>query len=676
MIEFFTFLLLGLAGSAFIAAMSLGVVITYRASGVINFAVAANAGFVAYVYWALTTKGVLFLGFPLPILPEGVTAPPWVALIVSLLVAALLGYLQYLLVYRFLRTASALARIVASAGVLLLLQASMILSFGTETRVVPSLVPSGQLPLGPIAVSYDRVAALLFAVIAVIVLTLLYLRTSFGVRTRAAADSRKGALLIGVNPNRLEAVNWTLSSVIVGFAAVLATPVITLQPSTITLFIVPVLGAALLAKFTSFWIAAAAGLGIGSLQALVIWTQGMSWFPLAANQPIPGIKETLPFAIIAIILIARGSGLPGRASEAAPRLPRAPRPRRVVLRAAIGIALALAIIIFAPAEYRQALGNSLIGMIVILSLVVVTGYLGSVTLAQVAIAGVAGFVLSKATQSWGWPGWAGVLIALAVAVIVNLIVALPALRMRGMQLAIVTLAGATAIQSLWFNNPDWGGGQVAANVDPPELFGIPLGPTNSFWNGDGMVPSPGFILVLLIVAVICALGVVLLRRSSLGARMLAVRGGESASASAGINVVLVKFAAFAIAGLIAGIAGVLYGYNFGIVTATRFTEFLAISFLAVAFLGGITTVTGAVIGGLLVSQGVMMLLITSIFGISSDFQLLLAGIAVLFTVIANPDGIAGFFRDRVARVMTRFRPEPERQPATPAVAVAQGGADE
>jgi branched-chain amino acid transport system permease protein len=397
-------------------------------------------------------------------------------------------------------------------------------------------------------------------------------------------------------------------------------------------------------------------MGIGILQVMVTWAQGAEWFPQAANAPIPGLKETLPFVIIAAILIFRGSNLPGRASEALPRLPRAPRPTRLLLRFGIGTALALAVIVLAPADYRQALANSLIGTIVILSLVVVTGYLGSVTLAQIAVAGVAGFVLSKATQAWGWPGWAGVAVALLTAVLVNVVIALPAIRMRGMQLAIITLAGAVAIQGLWFSNPEWGGGQTAANVDPPEIFGIPMGASNSFWLGDGAIPSPGFVLLILVVTLLCALGVVQLRRSTLGARMLGVRASESAAASVGIDVILVKLAAFAVAGLLAGVAGVLYGYNFGLVTSTRFTEFLAISFLAVAFLGGITTVTGAVIGGLLVSQGILMHLITSLFGISSDFQLLLAGLAVLVTVVTNPDGIAGFFRDRVARLrMPRTR---------------------
>src|SRR5690606_33887079 len=139
-----------------------------------------------------------------------------------------------------------------------------------------------------------------------------------------------------------------------------------------------------------------------------------------------------------------------------------------------------------------------------------------------------------------------ILLSLLVAVATSLIVALPALRMRGMQLAIITLAGATAVQSLWFNNPDWGGGQWSARVDPPSLFGIPLGSTHSLWMGDGKFPSPGFVFYLLVVTMLVAALVVWVRRSKVGAQMLAVRGNEPAAAAAGINVSRVKLVAFAI----------------------------------------------------------------------------------------------------------------------------------
>lgn len=667
MIEILTFVVLGLAASCLIASLAVSLVLTFRASGVINFAVGANAAFVAYTYWDLTTRGRLFIGFEIPLTADATGLSPWVAFPVSLVVAATLGLLQYLLVYRFLRGASALAKVIASSGVLLVLQSAIVLNFSSDLRIVKPLVPATSVVLGSLSIPLDRIIALAFTIVVAGVLTLVYQRTRFGITTRASSDNRKGALLVGIRPGRLEAINWTIASVLAGLLGILVTPLIGLQPESISLFIVPALSAVLLAGFSSFWIAVAGGVGIGTLQALVIYAQGQPWFPQVDNTPLPGVKEALPFVIIALVLFFRGRSLPDRLSETAPRLPRAPRPTYLWLRVGIGVALALTVILAAPFGWRQALANSLIGAIVCMSFVVVTGYLGQVSLAQMAVAGAAGFVLSKAGTELGLPFLLAALLGVVAATLASVIVALPALRMRGMQLAVITLAGAVAIQNLWFRNPEWGGGATAATVAPPSILGIELGSTNSFWNGDGTLPSPGSVLFLLLVAVVVGVMIATIRRSRLGARMLAVRANEAATAATGVNVAAVKFAAFAIAGAVAGVAGVLYGINFGLVTANRFDEFTAITFLGVAYLGGITTVTGAVIGGLLVSQGFMMHTVTTLFGIGSDFQTLVAGIAVVATVIGNPDGMAGVFRGVAARRLAWWRARRAAPRSTPAV---------
>ncbi|QJU55650.1 ABC transporter permease [Herbiconiux sp. KACC 21604] len=663
--EILTFLLLSLGAGALIATMALSLVLTFRASGVINFAAGATAAFIAYAYWDLTSRGRLFIGVEIPLTSDGSGINGWLAVLICLGIAAALGYLQYLLVYRPLRNAGALAKVVASSGVLLVLQSLVVLAFGSDTRVVSPLLPQTPLAIGGLSLPLDRVIILALALIAAAALTFVYRRTSFGIKTRAAADNRKGALLLGVNPGKLEAINWVVASVITGLIGVLVSPLIGLQPTAMSLFIVSALSAVLLAGFSSFWVAALAGIGIGMAQALITFAQGFDWFPTVNNAPLPGVKEVLPFLIIAVVLFVRGRNLPDRLTEAQPRLPRAPRPRKLLIRFSVAIVLGMAIITFAPYGWRQALITSLIGAIVCMSIVVITGYLGQVTLGQMAIAGIAGFVVSKLALNAGIGFPFGAVLAVLVAAAVSLLVALPALRMRGMQLAVVTLAGAVAIQSLWFRNPEWGGGTTAASVPAPEFLGIKLGTTDSFWNMGSSVPTPGFALFILIVACLVALFVVTVRRSSLGARMLAVRANEAAAAAAGVSVVTTKLLAFGIAGLIAGIAGTLYGYNFGLVTATRFDEFTAISFLAIAYLGGITTVSGAVIGGLLVTQGVMMYTITNLLNIDSAFQTLIAGVAVLATVVGNPDGIAGFFRDKFARrsAKRRLRAAPAAAPA-------------
>jgi branched-chain amino acid transport system permease protein len=667
--EILTFVVLGLAAGSLIASLAVSLVLTFRSSGVINFAVGANAAFVAYSYWDLTTRGRLFIGVEIPLTADGSPLAPWLALPISLLIAAALGLLQYFLVYRFLRGASALAKIIASSGVLLVLQSAIVLNFSSDLRIVKALVPATTFVVGGVAIPLDRIIAVAFTVVVALVLTLVYQRTRFGIATRASSDNRKGALLVGIRPGRLEAVNWTIASVLAGLLGIFVTPLIGLQPQSISLFIVPALSAVLLAGFSSFWIAVLAGFGIGTLQALIIYAQGQDWFPRIDGTPMPGFKEALPFLIIALVLFFRGRSLPDRLSETAPRLPRAPRPTWIWGRAGIAVALALVVILAAPSGWRQALGNSLIGAIVCMSFVVVTGYLGQVSLAQMAVAGASGFVLSKAGLELGLPFLPAALLGVVAATLASVIVALPALRMRGMQLAVITLAGAVAIQNLWFRNPEWGGGATAARVDPPSILGLELGSTNSFWNGDDTVPSPGFVLFLLVVATAVGLAIASIRRSRLGARMLAVRANEAATAATGVNVATVKFAAFAIAGAVAGVAGVLYGVNFGLVTANRFDEFAAITFLGVAFLGGITTVSGAVLGGLLVSQGFMMYTVTTLFGIGTDFQILVAGIAVVATVIGNPDGMAGVFRGVFARRAARWRARRAASPGSGPVGI-------
>jgi branched-chain amino acid transport system permease protein len=226
-----------------------------------------------------------------------------------------------------------------------------------------------------------------------------------------------------------------------------------------------------------------------------------------------------------------------------------------------------------------------------------------------------------------------------------MIVAASALRVRGVSLAVVTLAGAVAIQTFVFANPNWGaGGGVGSPVADPTLFGVNLGAGNGFRGIDGKLPSPVLGFFVLAVTVGLCLWVGNLRRSSLGQRMLAVRANERAAAAAGINVRAVKLAAFGIGAFLAGIAGVLYSYNFGSVSAARFAAFTALSLIAFAYLGGITQVSGAVFGGLITTEALMPHIFSKWIlpeGKTGTYSLLLGGVALLVTLVMHPEGIAG-----------------------------------
>ena len=219
-----------------------------------------------------------------------------------------------------------------------------------------------------------------------------------------------------------------------------------------------------------------------------------------------------------------------------------------------------------PFGYRQALMLSLVGVVVCLSLVVITGFVGQVSLAQVTLAGVSGFVVSHmfVDAGIGFP-WAPLAGSVA-GVVVGLIVGASALRVRGASLAVVTLAGVVAIEQFGFANSKWGAGTGGSPVQQPSLFGTRVGADASFRGLDGKVPSPVLGFLFLVVVIALCLLVASLRRSVLGQQMLAVRANERAAAAAGINVARVKITAYGISSFIAGTAGWMYAYNFGSVS--------------------------------------------------------------------------------------------------------------
>jgi branched-chain amino acid transport system permease protein len=303
-------------------------------------------------------------------------------------------------------------------------------------------------------------------------------------------------------------------------------------------------------------------------------------------------------------------------------------------------------------------------MTVCLSLVVITGFVGQVSLAQVTLAGAAGFVVSHmiVRAGVGFP-W-GPIIGSIAAVVVGLIVGASALRIRGASLAVVTLAGVVAIEQFGFANSRWGAGASGSPVEQPQLFGFDIGFSAGFRGLDGKVPSPVLGFVYLVVVIALCLLVAQIRRSVLGQQMLAIRANERAAAAAGVNVARVKVAAYAISSFIAGTAGWMYAYNFGSVSAARFGILIALAFVAFAYIGGITMVSGAVIGGLVATEGLVPYFFETQLSISGNWTLLVGGLILIVTLIQNPEGIAGTtYRKRQAK----------RRAAAASKAAATGG---
>jgi branched-chain amino acid transport system permease protein len=474
------------------------------------------------------------------------------------------------------------------------------------------------------------------------------------VGTRAAAENEKGAVLLGYSPEFLALANWIIASVLAALAGLLVGQLAgALDPGRYTLFIVPALGAALIAGLSSVLLAVIGGLGLGMIQSFVgWWSTDADFFPDWASS---GIRDAIPLLIIALVLFLRGKSLPIRGTVAERRLALSPRPVRVLPHALIWPAAVLVLASIVTGAWELAMTTSLITAILMLSYVVLTGYVGQISLAQLTLAGVSAFfmvrLMSDGTVSDttpfpvdgpGWPMIVAMPLAVALAVIVGVLIGLPALRIRGVQLAVVTIAAGLAISSFYFNNPqltDLEAGSDAP-VPPPDLFGADLG----IVGGNGLSDNFAFTAFCVVMVSLCAVAVANLRRATTGRRFLAVRANERAAAAAGVDVSRTKLLAFGISSALAGIAGCMFAFQFTAISSSNWEVFLGLAVLAFAYLGGITSVNGALVGGYLTGGGFSAVFGEYHFEGLDQYLPIMGGLGLVLTAIIHPEGIAPFFQ--------------------------------
>jgi branched-chain amino acid transport system permease protein len=631
------FALLGLGTGALIAGIGLGVVLSYGGSGVIDVSTGAYAMVAGYLFlWLRTDLG----GSPLG------TAP---AMALALLATVAIGVVVQLVVFRPLRTSSPLSKLVASLGVLLIAQATIDLITGGGGRVVPSVLPAGLVTIAGTRIPVDRFWLTGIVILAAAILWALYRWSRFGLSTRAASESEASAMLAGLSPDRLALTNAVLATTVAGGMGILAAAVTQIDTVVVPLQVVPALGAALFARFTSFSITCLVGLLIGIAQSLLYYAQTQGWFPTDGGIALPGVNAMLTFLVIVVALWWRGSSLPTRGELIETRLPEAPRPTRLARPAFLGVVVIVVALFVLPFDYRNALTVSLAGMVICLSFVIITGFVGQVSLVQVALAGVAGFTVAHLTDEAGFSFVPAAICGVAVATVVGFAAGASALRVRGVSLAVVTLAAAVAIEQFGFNNTTWGAGGSASPVPEPTILGVDVGAGAGLRAIGGGLPSPVLGCLLLAIAVAAFLLVARVRGSGLGMRMLAVRSNERAAAGAGVSVRTTKFAAYALSSCIAGVGGVLYAYALGSVNVDRFDILIALQFIAFSYVGGITMVSGAVLAGLMTSEGVIPHFLDAQIGLSATWTLLVAGVLLVLCLRLFPGGIAGAWRRRRMR---------------------------
>ncbi|MYR06892.1 ATP-binding cassette domain-containing protein [Gordonia sp. SID5947] len=638
------FLFLGLGNGAVYAALALALVMTYRSSGVVNFATGAVALYIAYTFAYLRNGEFLI---PIPGFPKTVDLGGELdvlpAMAISLAIAAALGILLYFAVFRLLRTAPATAKAVASIALMLAIQALLAARVGTTPVSVDPILPTGIVTFGDIRVPVDRIWFAGIVVVLTVLLIIAFRLTRFGLATRAAAETETGALVTGLSPERIAYANWALSTMIAGLSGILIAPIVPLIPVSYTLFIVPALAAALVGNFSAIGPAVAAGLGIGVLQSEMTHLQStIDWMPQS------GMAELIPLVLILVFLVFRGKPLPTRGAIIQNTLGAAPRPKNPVVTGAIWTLIALGFLLFTQGSYRGAIIMTFTLAIIALSQVVVTGFAGQISLAQLTLGGVGAFMLSRFTVDMGIPFPFAPILAALVATVVGVVVGLPALRIRGLPVAVVTLGLAVFLEAFWFRNNKFNGGIDGAHVSDPSLFGLDLG----IGSGDAY-PRIAFGVVCLVVLVVTALAVVRLRTSRLGASMLAIRANERSAAASGINVSRTKLVAFAIGAFIAGIGGSLMAYQQTMAVPEAFTAIGGIAMFAVCYLAGITCVSGAMLAGIMGAGGILFVFLDRVANVG-EYYSVITGILLVITVIANPEGIISDIYKRLGQLRTRL----------------------
>src|SRR5690242_1796931 len=474
MSSYFLFLILGLGAGATYAVLGQGLVLKYRSAGVVDFAHGAVAMFIAYVFVNLRSFGQLEL--PVVLIPHqislngGAGLGTGLAVVISLVYAAVLGLVLYVLIYRPIRNASPLTRVCASVGVMLALEAIAVLNYSTQPVTTNPIFPSSALSLSGITFPEDRLYFTGVVVVIAVGLALTYRFSRFGLATRAGAENDRGAALTGISANQVAGQNWIIATVLAGVAGILIAPVASLDPTSYTLFVVPALAAALVGRFQSFWLTALAGLLIGCAQSeitklITVWT----WLPQQ------GLGDAIPFVVIIVVMALRSRTVLARGGETAERNPSIGRPHTPLRTAAACFVVGVILMITLSGVLRFAFISSLTVTCIALSVVVLTGYVGQVSLAQMSLAGIGGFMLGHISSGWGigFP-WSLILAGLC-AVPVGLVIGLPALRLRGVNLAVVTLGFAAAMDAVIFNLHSFIGGTAGLPIPGPRLPGLSLG---------------------------------------------------------------------------------------------------------------------------------------------------------------------------------------------------------
>jgi sulfate-transporting ATPase len=453
-----------------------------------------------------------------------------------------------------------------------------------------------------------------------------------------------------------------------GLAAVLAAPLTGLSATTFTIVVtVAGLGAALLGGFTSFPLTLVGGLIIGVGEAMAT-RYGNNVQDFLHQDLISGLNRMPAFLVIFIVVVLRGRGLPLR-SHVAERLPKLGTGEISIRGVLLASAITLVVLFGVMDEaWASATSISLATGIMVLSIVVLTGYAGQISLAQWAFAGIGALIAGRMIRL-DVPVELSILIGVLLTIPVGLVFAVPALRTRGVNLAVVTLGLGFLVSEVVFANPNYLGKPLdgGTRIGRVKLFGMQV---------DAFNHPHAWAAVSLVLFVLLALLVANLRRSRTGRRLIAVRTNERAAASLGISVFGVKLYAFAVSAGLAAVAGILVGFRGQVVTYTQYNVFASINSLGYAVIGGLAFVLGAVFAAPNAIGGLGTRVIVDWIHLGNLWDLIIGSLLVFVILILHQNGIADVVTHnrRPWEVLHLARRRVQRAPLPPAEVEPVAGA--
>ena len=563
---FLAFTVVGIVTGAIYAVSASGLVVTYTTSGIFNFAHGAIGMFMAFTYWELR----IHRHWPAPI-----------ALIVVLFILSpLMGAVIERTMMRRLYAAPMRVAIVTTLALFSILQGiAQSIWDPQKGRRLPEFFAGSDFKLFGVRVTYHQVVVLLVAGLIAAGLRFLMFHTRTGVTMRAVVDNRSLASMNGVYPERIAQLTWAIGAILAALAGILIAPTITLNHGLLALLVVNGYAAAMLGRLRNLPLTFAGALIIGLAQSYIIGYGGGVHF---GSFRLIDTSSVVPTVFLFGILVFMSHTRLRAGRVVGMRAPRVPTLRWSLGASAVFIVF-IALVSTSLSEFW--LFNFSMAMvlgIVMLSLVMLSGYAGQISLMQMTFVGIGAVAASRL----GNGTVLGLITAGVVAAIFGGIVALPALRLQELYLALTT--AALALFGDWAFAQSWGfgGGGGILTMKRLKLPGVAFNSEQS--------------QLLLVTVAFCVIAVLVLavKRSAYGRRFAALADSPLAASTLGMNLVASKTMVFALSAGIAGVAGALFGGLHVTVSANDFTFFLgSVAVFLVASFGGLTTVTGALFGG-------------------------------------------------------------------------------